>query len=187
MSADEVVDGDRVDLTQVTMGHPVVKIYAATISPMNERPLEQGVEMRRSPDAEFAHLQVGPIRYTVHTQQFVEAVNLAFPFETKQVRDAWRGRFEILTDADTIFEATQRAFATLTKYAAGMIPRRIIGPLDLIATATNTSPEEIAAHGAAFGCEAVIDPLAEVVVIDYGATGYPFSVTVRIAAASPPT
>ena len=183
MPADEMVD-DHIDMQKVTMGHPVVNLYGAEISPLDERPTQQGVELRRSPDAEFCYIQVGPMRYTVHTQQFVEAVNLAFPFETKQVKDSHTGKFEILTDLDAIFEATQRAFHALTKYAAGAIPRRIIGPLDLIAAATGTAPEEIAARGEAFGCMVGVDPLAETMVIDYGPTGYPFSVTIRIAPAS---
>ena len=176
MPADEVVTESEA----IIMGYPVVVVHSVGIAPIDERPLTQGLEIRRADVAELCYLQIGPMRYTVTADELVKAVNLAFPFEAQRVKDARRGKFELLTELDAVFEATQRAFQSLTEYAAGIIPQRITGPLDLIAAATGTSPDVIAETGRAFGCEVVVDPLAESLRIDYGASGYPFEVVIRL-------
>jgi hypothetical protein len=178
MPADEMVDP-----REVIMGHPAVPLIAATIAPFEERALDdRTVEIRRIADSAHCYIQVGPMRYVVLADHLVAAVIKAFPFSSDQVRDSMKGKFEISATVDALDEAVRRAFHALVGYTNGLLPKRMTGPLDLLSIATGLPAAEIAEKLEAHGCEVVVDVMAASIVIDYGARGYPFSVTVHVVA-----
>jgi len=178
MPADEVVDPG-----EVRMGFPVVPVMSTTIAPLDERALQdQTLEIRRCANPANCYVQVGPMRYEVLADQLVSAVIKAFPFSSDQVRDSMRGQFEITATIEVLDEAVRRAFHGLIGYTNGIMPKRITGPLDLLAVASGRTAQDIAETLEVLGCVVVIDALAEAIVVDYGSYGFPFSVTVRVVA-----
>lgn len=175
MSSEEVVN-----LAEVTLGNPFIEVSSATIAPVNERSLHpRSLELRRCLDPTRVYVQIGPMRYEVNAEQLVDLVNRAFPYAASQVKDVFMGRFEIRATREAAGEAVRRAFHALHRLC-GAVPKRITTALDLAAEVSGVNVIILAERPEIFGCELNVDAMAETIVIDYGAGGFPFTVTIYI-------
>lgn len=175
MPAEEVVNPQEVKL-----GNPYIDVISATLTPLDERPMfSKTLELRRCEDPAKVFIQVGPMRYEVLADNLVDLVNRAFPYAARNVKDVFGGKFEIRAMRDATGEALRRAFHALHRLS-GTLPARVTGPLDLIAEAVGVSPAALAHDPRVFGCALEVDAMSEVIVIDHGPQGFPFSVTIIV-------